>query len=118
MKYFTDEELACKCGKCDTKMSPELITQLIALREHAAFPFIITSAARCNEYNKKVGGYPKSRHLKGKAVDIKVNSNRTYELLGLLKRYGFNGVGVSQKGDFSKRFIHVDMRDSTAVWSY
>lgn len=118
MKYFTRKELSCKCGKCDTKMNAVFMSQLIQLREHANFPFIITSAARCEKYNKKVGGHTKSRHLLGKAVDIKVSSARAYELLSLLKRYGFNGVGVSQKGDFNTRFIHIDMRDSAAVWSY
>ncbi len=118
MSYFTDKEMSCKCGRCDAKMDSEFMVDLVSLRTHCAFPFIITSAVRCEQHNEKIGGYHGSYHLKGRAVDIKVSGDRAHKLLSLLRRYGFMGVGVSQKGDFNGRFIHIDNRPSPAVWSY
>jgi uncharacterized protein YcbK (DUF882 family) len=31
---------------------------------------VITSAYRTEEFNKLIGGHPKSKHLKGRAIDI------------------------------------------------
>ena len=88
------------------------------LREHCAFPFIVSSAYRCEDHNKDVGGYPGSYHLKGRAVDILVYGDNAHKLLSLARRYGFMGIGVSQKGDFTKRFLHLDNRPNGSVWSY
>ena len=117
-KYFSEKELACNCGNCEARMDTEFMERLAELREHCDFPFKLTSAYRCEKYNREVGGYPSSYHTKGRAVDIQVYGDRASKLLSLARRYGFKGVGVSAKGDFSKRFIHLDDREHAAVWSY
>ena len=55
-KYFTDDELACKCGECDGEMKPSFMFRLEELREFLGFPFPISSAYRCLDHNTKVGG--------------------------------------------------------------
>jgi zinc D-Ala-D-Ala carboxypeptidase len=40
------------------------------LRSYIGRPIIISSGYRCPEVNKRVGGQPKSQHLKGQAADI------------------------------------------------
>jgi hypothetical protein len=37
------------------KMNDDFMQKLIALREHLAFPFIVSSAYRCPSHNEKVG---------------------------------------------------------------
>jgi zinc D-Ala-D-Ala carboxypeptidase len=40
------------------------------LRSYIGRPIIISSGYRCPEVNKRVGGQPRSQHLKGQAADI------------------------------------------------
>ena len=114
---FTEKELACPCcGKCN--MDEEFMSEAVEMREHSGFPWVITSAYRCEKHNKKVGGYPSSRHLAGEALDILAHSSQSFILLSLARRYNILGLGISQKGDFNQRFIHLDGRSKPAVWSY
>lgn len=115
-KHFTEKELACKCGKCDLQMKPSFMIKLEALRDTCDFPFIVTSAARCPEYNKKIGGAKNSQHIYGNAVDILIRDERAYKIISLARRAGLNGIGISQMG--AQRFIHLDGRENFALWSY
>jgi len=117
-RYFPDHELQCHCGCGKHKMHPDFMTDLVNLREYLNFPLPLTSAWRCESHNKDIGGYKGSRHLKGQAVDIQVHGEKALQLLDALKTFGFNGVGVSAKGDFGDRFIHIDQRLNDALWSY
>lgn len=76
-KNFTLNELKCKCkGKyCNgfpVGFSYELLRQLQDIRNHFGRAVIITSAVRCNQHNKNVGGTSNSHHKEGKAVDFYV----------------------------------------------
>ena len=118
---FTEKELACPCcGECN--MNERYMRNLVMMREHAGFPFSVNSACRCKKHNKEVGGYPSSRHVdRGdgtEATDIQAYGAKALVILTLAKRYGMLGVGVSAKGDFKDRFIHLDGRTSPALWSY
>ena len=73
MKYFSEKEFDCRCGKCGKgfkDMNHELIDKPDKARGIANIPFKLTSAFRCPSHNKTVGGVPDSAHLTGKAVDI------------------------------------------------
>ena len=54
-------------------MDKNFLQKLDRARDVAGVPFIITSAYRCEQHNKNVGGKPNSAHLRGYAVDIKIN---------------------------------------------
>ena len=113
-KYFTEKELACKCG-CGMLPTPQLINQLTYLRELYQKPIIITSGARCSVHNAKVGGAPRSKHLDGIAVDIAADSSARYELIRLALAMGvWGGIGVA------KTFLHLDTRSPKEgkVWQY
>ena len=78
MQFFKQEEFACKCGKCGmgfNQMKPDTLSKLEQARKLAGVPFIITSAYRCEEHNKSVGGKANSAHLRGYAVDLKITSS-------------------------------------------
>jgi len=106
-KYFKEVEY---------KMDADFLSKLDKARELANIPFIINSAYRSVEQNKKIGGKPNSSHLKGLAVDIRVKDSRTrYIVLNALIRVGFNRIGVANA------FIHVDddkEKSENVIWTY
>ena len=119
-RYFTSDEIACRCGCNQQRMDDDFMWLIDNLREDCGFPFIVSSAYRCPEYNTQVsstgGAGP---HTTGKAIDIRVYGERAHKLLEMALRYGFKGIGVSQKGAHKYRFIHIDnARDHQTVWSY
>lgn len=100
----------------DGNMDQEFLLKLDRAREVAQIPFVINSAWRSVEKNKKVGGKSNSSHLKGLAVDISVTDSRSrFIVLKALIQVGFNRIGVA------KTFIHVDDdkdKDPEVVWVY
>ena len=121
--YFTEQELACK-GTDECDMHPEFMEKLIAVREDYNEPMIITSGYRHLAYNDTIGGAKNSPHLYGRAVDVKVVGGDALELIGAALRHGMTGIGVKQRGDHDRRFIHIDdMPQSDPhprpwIWSY
>ena len=122
-KYFSREELKCKCG-CDTcEMDEAFLTKLDLLRFRYGKPIYLNSAYRCPEHNKKVGGVGDSPHTQGLGVDIRCDRQNAYQILKLVMALRFSGIGISQKGD--GRFIHIDDQQSNSkgtrpnwLWSY
>ena len=81
--------------------------KLIVARDEANIPFIITSAYRCADYNRSIGGAESSAHTYGRGVDIAAGSSRhRYTILKALMRAGFTRFGVYDK------HIHVDDMDT------
>lgn len=79
LKYFKLEEFKCECkGKYCTgypvELSRDLVVNLDDMRKHYGKSTNITSGLRCSKHNKAVGGSSGSRHTKGKACDIFINS--------------------------------------------
>ncbi|WP_422452439.1 D-Ala-D-Ala carboxypeptidase family metallohydrolase [Endozoicomonas sp. ALC066] len=123
---FSYQELACKCGQCSAdsgrQISPELMSQVQILREICGFPFEISSAYRCQNHPAEARKSRPGTHNKGLAVDILVNGYQAHHLLTEALKLGtFTGIGISQKGDYHRRFIHLDISragNRPWVWSY
>lgn len=119
-EYFTDDELRCGCGCEQMKFRKSTRKRLNKMRHELGFPFIVSSAYRCPEYNEKMG-YTQT-HATGQAVDIACSHAKAYKILAHAHEYGFTGIGVNQKG--VGRFIHLDDLEQEAgrprphVWSY
>lgn len=109
-KNFKLKEFECKDGSHLVKVDDELLQKLQKLRNRIKKPIIINSGFRTEEWNKKVGGSPRSQHLQGKAVDIRVYGIKTTELAKYAEEIGFDGIGIY------KNFIHVDVRGYKARW--
>jgi len=96
------------------KVDDELVEKLQKLRNKLGQAMMITSAYRCFERNKQVGGAENSQHMKGTAVDISLN-NLNYdigEIAEKAKEIGFTGVGLYNT------FIHLDVRENgPARWN-
>jgi uncharacterized protein YcbK (DUF882 family) len=97
-------------------MSQEFMDWLELVRVKADIPFFITSGFRCQEHNSNVEGAAHSAHLRGAAVDIKVNGGgQRHIIVKAALSLGAYGVGVAQG------FVHLD-RDLVVprpmLWSY
>lgn len=122
--HFKRSELECSCcGKLPTEtgaMTEEdyrvFLNELELLRTSYGKPMLLTSAYRCQAHNDEIGGATNSRHLVGDAIDVAVSGADAYQLIQLASAYGWNGIGVAQKG--GGRFIHLDRRQQQTIWSY
>lgn len=123
-RHFELDEFACNCCR-QNQISHELVDLLDEGRELLGFPFVVRSGYRCPAHNSRVSTTgSKGPHTTGLAVDIGVHGKHAHELLHwAFDSTAFTGIGVSQKGDWQRRFIHLDMLQFPAsfrptVWSY
>jgi len=105
-KDFTSNEFACPCCK-KRSVSPALIILLQKLRDWVGEPIHISKGGgvRCEKYNKKIGGYDKSAHINGEAVDIHCYETDIYKLALMSNLLKFPRIGIAP---FS-HYIHVDV---------
>ena len=122
-KNFSNKELSCSCcGK--NEMTQETVDALQNLREAIGKPLKLSSAYRCPEHNSKVSSTGNTGpHTTGKAIDIKCSGKDAWELLSfaMIRSKVWKGIGISQKGKHSSRFIHLDIIEADNrpwVWSY
>ena len=69
-KYTALTEINCKCG-CGLIPQKAMLEKFDQIREAYGKPIAITSGARCEKHNKKIGGSKNSNHVKGLAIDIR-----------------------------------------------
>jgi uncharacterized protein YcbK (DUF882 family) len=112
--HFKQNEFTCKCGCEHNNISHDLVERLNQARYIAQTPFKINSACRCAKHNHTVNGSVGSAHLKGKAVDIHIDSSSSrFKILQALTACGFKRLGVYEN------FIHVDIDESktkNVIW--
>lgn len=116
---FSRAEFECRCGCGQADMDDDFMTRLQTLRTFLGFPFPINSGYRCTEHNRSVGGG--AAHVAGKASDIGCFGSKARQIV--VSAEDFPGIGVNQKGDPSRRFIHLDTltsRDAPrpTLWDY
>ena len=116
-KSFSEKELNCRCGLCDSRINLNFAMQLQQLRDCCGFALPLSSGARCSEHNIAVGGAENSRHLYGEAVDIAWGSFSGWQrmkLLACVHQLGFNGIGIGSS------LLHIDTRpgNNIIVWFY
>ncbi|MGJ8559552.1 MAG: YcbK family protein [Litorimonas sp.] len=98
---FSPAEMSCRhCGQ--GYHWPAFMDALQVARDQIGRPFHILSAHRCSLHNARVGGAPRSQHLRI-AVDIALRGHNPGALHTALHDAGFTGFG------FYTTFIHADM---------
>jgi len=103
-------EFECPCCK-RVIIDFRLLALLESLRERAGGrPVIVNSGYRCEEYNKKAGGVPRSYHLSGMAADIRIPGAAPEEVLKHAYAAGFLGLGLYDT------FCHLDIRYNLTRW--
>lgn len=99
---FTPKEIACK-GDGMILIDEPSLDKLQKMRVALGRPMIINSAYRSPEYNKSIGGAPKSQHMQGKAFDIRITDQVSRgDIHHYAKLAGFTGFG-----DYNS-FVHID----------
>jgi len=114
-KNFSKSEFRCKCGECSPVLPPdELIEVMQHIREHFDLPVTVHSGHRCKDYNRRVGGASRSKHLTAEACDftiLGVSNDKIQEYV--LNHYqGKYGIGRYNN------FTHVDVRKGPARWDF
>ena len=114
-KDFNSREFRCPCcGK--VFVDERLVQALQELRDLVKVPIFITSAYRCPNHNKKVGGANFSYHTKGMAADIHIKYMLVKQMYkAALKVEAFRNGGIGLYPD--NKFIHVDVRPGHARWA-
>lgn len=75
IRFFRREEFRCPCPRCGgfpEEPKEKLVRLAEQVRSHFDAPAVISSGVRCPEHNREVGGVANSRHLYGRAVDLRV----------------------------------------------
>jgi len=119
--HFSQKELQCPHCK-EMHMDDGFMNKLESIRVSYGRPIYINSGYRCPEYNNRIShtGFD-GPHTTGKAVDIGIVGEEAYKLLGIALEHGVKGIGINQKGSYSKRFIHLDDAPEATrpwVWTY
>jgi len=102
MKYFTEDEFACKCGCGLNNMQSKFLSMLDAARGYANVAFSVNSGCRCPKHNAAVGGVDTSSHTLGWAADI--STPTTYHRFRVV--YGAIRAGFTRIKIY-KSFVHL-----------
>lgn len=119
-KNFNLSEFNCRDG---TLVPAELIPNVIelaknlqVLRDDIGTAIHINSAYRHPAYNKKIGGAPKSTHMKAKAADIRAKGFTPAQLAARIEK--LIKAGKMKQGGIGiyPTFCHYDIRGTKARW--
>lgn len=114
---FTPGEFVCK-ETGEFGIRPQFLRKLQALRTEYGRPMAVTSGYRSPKHSIEEAKTVPGPHSTGLAADIRVGPGEdVHELVRLAYLHGFNGIGVSQRAG-RPRFVHLDIVDRKAVWSY
>lgn len=108
---FKVREFRCKDGSDEILISPETVGILQSIRDYFCQPITITSAYRTPSHNAAVGGASSSQHVKGTAVDFKVQGVPPTAVASFIEKF----FPVTGCGLYST-FVHVDTRGYKVRW--
>ena len=119
-KNFSDIELCCSCCG-ENRMEESFLLRLQAVRDAFAYPMHVNSAYRCSAFNMRISKTgANGPHTTGRAIDIGVAGKDALRLVALALKHGMTGIGLSQKGDYTSRFLHMDdlTEGRPHTWTY
>ncbi len=105
---FNRKEFACPCPRCGgfpTEPAEKLVRAAQALRDRVGRPIHISSGVRCQAHNAEVGGVGNSRHLLGHAMDFRVESMTSAQVLPLARAT----PGIVYAYAIDERYVHMDI---------
>lgn len=109
IKYFSRQEFACKCGRyCDgypAQMHRTVVELADRAREELKGVEFVSSGLRCSQHNANVGGVSDSRHLTGKAIDLRFEGKSARQTLAWAQKQP--EVRFAYAIDTS--FVHMDV---------
>lgn len=110
IKYWSREEFRCQCGGKYCNGFPAEPDQALAVllddvREHFGRPGHRSSGLRCRTWNTIQGGSDTSRHMRGKAMDFRIEGCSAQQILGYLHEH----IGTRYAYDIDGTYVHVDV---------
>ena len=85
IRHFSRREFACKCGRyCDgypAQMQRGVVELADRAREELKGVGFVSSGLRCPQHNANVGGVSDSRHLSGRAIDLRIEGKSARQTL-------------------------------------
>jgi uncharacterized protein YcbK (DUF882 family) len=116
-RFFSEREFQRAApGGSLQNMNQEFISKLDRTRERAGIPFVVNSAFRSVEHERRQGRAGTSSHTTGRAIDIRCNTDRNrFLILRAAFAEGWNRIGVHPT------FIHLDDSPNhtpEVVWFY
>lgn len=109
---FSPAEIACR-GTGQLLLDADAMDALQSLRTSVGKPFIINSAYRSPEHNKRVKGARNSKHMQGIAFDISMANHDPQDFMAAARAHGFNGIGEYP----TLGFTHIDTRANPTNWT-
>ena len=120
------EELKCHCNKCGldiNNIDPKALQRLELLKILLGEDITVTSACRCESWNRLNGGVTASRHLATLKNEVPVRLSDAFDILTPTIEFqakvyeaargaGFLGFGHGHS------FLHVDCRPYRQDWTY
>lgn len=119
-KNFSMSEFDCNNGvKVPEKYYEnvkKLARNLQILRDEFNLPIRINSGYRTKDYNKKIGGSPRSQHLEAKAADIWILGVSPRVIKAKLERLISDGLIDDGGIGLYPTFVHYDIRFTPTRW--
>jgi len=113
-KYFSEDELRCKCGCGQCLMDDFFLILLDSLREEVDEPIGVVSGYRCPKHDLEVKG--EGNHPYGEAVDLAApTSHMKFKIVKAALQVGITRIGIG------KTFVHLDIvknHPERVVWLY
>lgn len=116
-KYFNESEFKACSPSCSLQdMKQHTMDKLDAARELAGIPFVLNSAYRPPEWEKKRGRTGTGAHPHGCGVDIRCNTSANrLKIVQACLSVGFTRIGIGNT------YIHVDddpTKTPNVMWHY
>ena len=109
IQYFSRREFACKCRRyCDgypAQMQRTVVELADRAREELRGVGFVSSGLRCSQHNANVGGVSNSRHLTGKAVDLRIEGKSARQTLAWAQKQ----PEVRYAYAIDTSFVHMDI---------
>ena len=116
---FSVNEMTCKCGCGAHEMDEEFMRMLQTLRDEMQGPLKVSSGFRCEDHNQMVSTTGRNvQQTLARATDILISGERAMVLFEKARQIGFSGIGLSQKGNHSSRFLHLETLLLKALFRY
>jgi len=102
-RYFKPNEIACR-GTGKILINEDALAALDNFRSRIGHSISLSSAYRSPYHNSKIGGAPRSSHLKGHAFDVRIQGQDKEVIRQVAEQCGFKGFGMNYQ-----TFVHIDM---------
>ena len=114
---FAAHEFACQ-ETGEHGMKAKFLDELQAIRSAYGKPMGINSGYRSPRHSIESAKATPGMHASGVACDISVGPGMdVHRLVEIAIRHGMTGIGISQRAG-RPRFVHLDMGERIACWSY